>query len=105
MKKILMKKIKIFLKKKTTSTKRGSRQISKSFWRGKRKKRQYHHERDKTFLMKQKEKKVEYMKNCHLTNKKLFFNCFVDFRVLGQLNLFYGLVFEMWKSSEMLLWV
>ena len=55
--------------------------------------------------MKQKEKKVEYMKNCHLTNKKLFFNCFVDFRVLGQLNLFYGLVFEMWKSSEMLLWV
>ena len=94
MKKILMKKVNIFLKKKKTRIKKGSGQISKSFSRGKRKKRQYHHERNKNFSVKQKEKKVEYMKNCHLTNKKQLLNCFVDFRVLGQLNLFYGLVFE-----------
>ena len=55
--------------KKKNSTKKGSRQISKSFKRRKRKKiRQYHHECNKNLSEEQKQNKAEYMRNYYIRN-------------------------------------
>ena len=50
--------------------KKGSRQILKCLWRGKRRKHQYYREHITNLSEEEKEKKVEYMKNYHLTHKK-----------------------------------
>ena len=50
--------------------KKGLRQILKCLWRAKSKKHQYYREHITNLSEEEKEKKVEYMKNYHITHKK-----------------------------------
>ena len=70
-----MKDIKIFLKKKRQKAKKtnGEKRFEidmKIFLKKKKKKRQNHCERNKNFSNEQKQKQVEYMRNCYLTHQK-----------------------------------
>ena len=44
--------------------------ITKSFWRRKRKKLQYHRDRNNSLSEEEKQKKAEYMRNCYLAHKE-----------------------------------
>ena len=68
-----------FLKKKKKRKKERLIQVSKSFWRGKRKWRKHHRRRNKNPSGEEKEKKVEYMKNYYSAHEKYLLSWFVDF--------------------------
>ena len=68
-----------FLKKKKKKTKESPIQVSKFFWRGKRKWRKYHRGRNKNPSGEEKEKKNEYMKNYYSAHEKYLLSWFVDF--------------------------
>ena len=68
-----------FLNKKKKRKKESLIQVSKSFWRGKRKWRKHHRRRNKNPSGEEKEKKVEYMKNYYSAHEKYLLSWFVDF--------------------------
>ena len=100
-----------FLKKKKKKTKESPIQVSKFFWRGKRKWRKYHRGRNKNPSGEEKEKKNEYMKNYYSAHEKYLLSWFADFWGPGAIqnnfflvtkppNLWFFFFFEFPKHSE-----